>query len=199
MAKKNTRVSNTNIDLSEYTAIPKLGLEGSFEEVRSTSRVTMPCMSLGWCPFGRLSMVFPANAAEAEALGLDDYRYPNRCSRTQKHCPVYYLAHTPVIGTHNPNCPSLKATVLDCNADSDCLNCAATDTDDCPHGADWNRQLLLDLDGTFLRQVEVDNYIASGKSEEFSDWLNELAQEVLAEQLCEVRERVALGRIALGG
>lgn len=191
--------STTKIDLSEYTATPKPGLEGAFQDVRFKRRVTMPCASLGWCPFGRLAEVFPANDVEAERLGLDDFRYPRKCSRSQKHCPVYYLADTPASGMHNPCCSSLLDTAFDRDGVSDCSECRAANVDDCPLVADSARESTIDMERIALGFTEAKLECLQSTSVEQFEVAATIIEEMFPQLTSELSEKLELRRIALGG
>lgn len=145
--------STTKIDLRDFTCKPHSELSKKIVEHQSKTDLTMPCRALGWCPYGDLAHVFPADSQQAVALELSEHRFPITCSHTQKHCPVYYLAGmSRVYGSPLAKC-TIETVYPDCQ-EPFCRGCKAPEHQ-CPNGPEWLRGLKLEDENFDLRQAEL--------------------------------------------
>lgn len=138
------------IDLYDHVCQPPFpGDEAAcFCELRTKQLIVMPCSELGWCPYGSLAEVFPANSSQAKRRHLSDHRLPMTCSITKRHCPAFYLAVAPLL-QQDP-----LAACWEEDGTPDCVACKVN-LEGCPQGSVWRRHVMITEEHIALREVEA--------------------------------------------
>lgn len=95
MANKSTE--KYVIDLEDYIGRP-VDDEDLQDRFCGPVRATMPCVKLGWCPYGRLAAVFPASTDELAELGVSLEELKAPYSHAKILCPAFLLASPRLVG-----------------------------------------------------------------------------------------------------